>query len=63
VYVDGVLEATIDCYSAIETYQVPVFTKEWGTSGTHTIRIECTQTKNVASSGYWIGIDAFEYRQ
>src|SRR5207253_414367 len=30
-------------------------------SGTHTITIEVTGTKNASSQGYWIWVDAFDY--
>ena len=60
VYIDGVLDATVDLYSAEGKYQQVVYSKSALALGTHTIRIEVTGTKNVASGDTLIDIDAFE---
>jgi len=60
VYLDGVLDATVDLYSAVGTYQQVVYSKSGLVSGLHTLRIEVTGTKNPASADALIDIDAFE---
>jgi len=47
VYVDGVLVATINLYATTATNRAQVFAFNWGTNGTHTIRIV-----NLATSGH-----------
>jgi alpha-galactosidase len=61
VYLDGVLQATIDCYSSTDMYQQALYQKTGLANSSHTIRIVCTGTKNSRSSGRVIDIDAFRY--
>ena len=61
VYVDGVLAKSVDTYSATSKAQQKLFTVSGLTQGQHTLKVVVTQTKEGASSGYWIWIDAFEY--
>jgi hypothetical protein len=61
VYIDGVLQATIDTYSASSLYQQDLFTKSGMTNSQHTIKIVVTGTKNSSSSSTNIVIDKFAY--
>jgi len=60
VYVDGAISTTIDLYAPDEGWNVPIFSKSWNTSGSHTIRIEPTGSKNSKSSGTSIYVDGFQ---
>lgn len=44
IYVDGVLEATIDLNAATTTYRYVAFTKTWSSVGTHTIKVVAVGT-------------------
>ncbi|HLW96242.1 MAG TPA: hypothetical protein VKS25_12765 [Solirubrobacteraceae bacterium] len=58
VYIDGVLKQTaFDTYSASTTYQKADTLSSLG-SGSHTLKILVTGTKNASSSGNTISIDA-----
>jgi hypothetical protein len=60
VYVDGELKTTIDNYLApSQTGVVPYSIGGLG-SGTHTLTIEATGTRNSSSQGAWIWVDAFD---
>jgi hypothetical protein len=62
VSVDGGAPQTVDFYHSEPAYQnVPVVIYNTGTlvDGEHTLTIECTGTKNPASSGYGIVVDYF----
>jgi hypothetical protein len=60
VFVDGTLRATVDTYSATEQLRQTLFTLDGLPSGSHTIRIDVTGTRNPASGGAWIWVDAFD---
>jgi hypothetical protein len=62
VYVDGELKATVDTYSATTMSQTVMFSVDnlKPPNGTHTITIEATGTKNAASTGSWVWVDAFQ---
>ena len=60
VYVDGVFAQQIDLYSATETVQAPIFTASGLASGTHTLRVEATGTKNPASTTTRVNVDTFD---
>ncbi|MBI5197866.1 MAG: hypothetical protein HZA19_04575 [Nitrospirae bacterium] len=60
VYIDGVLDTTVDLYNPANLYQQVVYTKSGLVSGTHTIKIEVTGTKNAASGNDYIDLDAFD---
>ncbi|MBI5231866.1 MAG: fibronectin type III domain-containing protein, partial [Coriobacteriales bacterium] len=67
VYVDGVLQRNVDCYAPGSTnddfqWQVPLYTTNLLSEGTHTMEIVYTGTKNPAASGatYAIDVDAFD---
>lgn len=59
VYLDGVLKATVDNYSASTTTMVRGFTAQNLSSGTHTIMIKSSGTANAASSGKLTHFDSF----
>jgi hypothetical protein len=61
VYVDGVPKGQVDAYSASDQSKVVMYTVSGLASGTHTLNIEVSGTKNSASNSYWIWVDAFEY--
>jgi hypothetical protein len=60
VYVDGVLRETVDTYSAAQLRQNVLFDTAGLAPGPHTLRIEVTGTRNAASGGSWVWVDAFE---
>jgi hypothetical protein len=60
IYIDGILDTTIDQYSAAEVFQQIVYDKVL-TNGTHTIKGIITGTKNIASAGYYGSLDAVIY--
>ena len=61
VDLDGVpeIEQTVDLYSATTLYQQPVLQLTGLSDTTHTIDVEWTGTKNVASTGTYISLDKF----
>ncbi len=59
IYIDGTRVKTIDLYSSSTKVRQVVFTKSWGSSGTHTLEVRATGTKNSSSSGKRVDIDAF----
>ena len=56
-YIDGALVSTIDTYSPTGAYDVRTFSRIGLSEGDHTLEIRPTGTRNVASTGTWIGID------
>ena len=60
VYLDGALAATVDTYAPEVAVQAVVFTASNLASGTHTLTIDVTRTKNEASSDYYVVVDAFD---
>ncbi len=60
VYVDGILEATVDTYAATAQLQAVLFSTSGLGPGTHSLTIEATGTHTAASGGSWIWIDAFD---
>src|SRR5439155_10084518 len=63
VYVDGVVVSDIDTYSSFEQVQAMVFQTTGLAAGTHTLTIEVTGSKNPASVGTYIIVDAFDDAQ
>lgn len=55
VYVDGVLAATIDLYSAVAQPRMIVFTQSWGSSAAHTLQVRIKAT----SGRPRVDVDAF----
>jgi hypothetical protein len=60
VTLDGGTPENVDCYSAAETFQVRLWHSGALTDAAHTVVIAVTNTKNGASSGYNIVVDAFD---
>lgn len=58
VMIDGVDKGNFDLYSATPQYQV-ARTFDGLSAGQHTIQIRPLRTKNPASGGYWVVVDAF----
>jgi hypothetical protein len=59
VYVDGVIQGTIDTYAATAQAQASVYTASGLADGIHTLAIEDTGTHNAVSGGSWVWVDAF----
>ncbi|MCU1444485.1 right-handed parallel beta-helix repeat-containing protein [Cryobacterium sp.] len=59
VRIDGRLVATVDAYSATSTHSSALYTSPTGPRGQHTISVTRTGTKNAASTGTNLIIDAF----
>jgi hypothetical protein len=55
VYVDGVLAATIDLYSALSQPRMIVFSRSWASSATHTLQVRVKAT----SGRPRVDVDAF----
>jgi len=60
VSIDGGAETMVDEYSASRIGDVPVWTSPRLSSGTHTIRVRVTGTKQSASTNDWVTVDRFE---
>ena len=60
VSLDGGGPFTVDLYSALYLYQQGVYDTGPLTDGAHTLTIRWAATKNAASTGYLVNIDAFE---
>ena len=61
VYIDGALKATVDTYSSPSKAQTAAYTISGLAAGAHTIAVEATGTRNAASQGLWVWVDAFDY--
>jgi len=60
IIIDGAQAGLCDQYSPTNVHQVRVFSKADLGAGNHTFRVEWTGTKNDASTGTNINVDAFE---
>lgn len=61
VSIDGRAETVIDLYAPDENnHAIPIYTKAFGSSGRHTIRIAETGERNTASTGSAISLDGFQ---
>ncbi len=60
IYIDDVLESTIDLYSALLLTRFLVFEKTGLSAGNHTIKVVLRSDKNASSSGYNFYFDAFK---
>lgn len=58
VYVDGVLATTVDGYSATTQQAAVLYDTGTLTSGTHTVRLVNSGTKNPAAANAYVGFDA-----
>jgi Glycosyl hydrolases family 35/Beta-galactosidase, domain 2 len=63
VYLDGNLAATVDAYSANQVFQVVLYKATDLANGPHTLKIVVTGTRNPASQGAYIAIDAIDLTQ
>ena len=60
VYIDGVQKATVDTYATPSRAQVINYSISGLSSGSHTMTIEVTGTRNASSAGLWVWVDAFD---
>lgn len=61
VFIDNVLQTSVDQYSPTVLYQQELFTRSDLTSGSHTIKIVCKGTKNGGSTGFFVDVDFWSY--
>jgi hypothetical protein len=61
VYIDGVLQTTVDTYDPGQQSQAVVYTTPTLTASKHTLTIEVTGTHGGSGQSSWIWIDAFEF--
>jgi hypothetical protein len=59
IRVDGVVKGTVDTYSSPQQSQAVLYSVSGLPNGHHTLTIEATGTRNGASAGSWIWVDAF----
>jgi len=62
IRVDGVVKGTVDAYSSPQQSQAALYSVSGLPNGRHTLTIEATGTRNRASAGSWIWVDAFVSR-
>jgi len=60
VTVDGVVQPTVDLYSAATAYQQNVYAKAGLANAAHTLKLEWTGTKNAAATGTTVNLDALD---
>jgi hypothetical protein len=60
VSIDGGTETLVDEYSATRAGDVSIWTSPRLASGTHTIRVRVTGTKQTAATNDWVTVDRFE---
>jgi hypothetical protein len=60
VYLDGVLQGTIDTYSAGQQAQAVVYSLSGLGNVSHNLTIVAAGTHNANSGGAWIWVDAFD---
>ncbi|MBI5192680.1 MAG: hypothetical protein HZA08_04450 [Nitrospirae bacterium] len=60
VYIDNVLQATVDLYDPNQLNQQVLWSISNLANTSHTLKIEVAHIKNPSSVGYMIGIDAFD---
>jgi hypothetical protein len=60
VYVDGVLQATIDTYASPSQGQAVLYTAAGLTGGVHSLTIEVAGAHGAMSGGSWVWVDAFD---
>ncbi len=57
VSLDGGAETMVDLYATARTYTVLIWSAGGLAAGRHTLKVRVTGTKNVSSSGYYVGPD------
>jgi len=60
VYIDGILDRTVDCYDADEIPNMPVYSRAFSASGHHKLRIVVRGDRNPNSKGNAVFIDGFQ---
>ena len=60
VYLDGVLNATIDTYSASAQAQAVLYSVSGLGNASHSLTIVVTGTRDARSQGSWVWVDAFD---
>jgi O-glycosyl hydrolase len=60
IYIDGTQQTTIDNYKSSTLYRVPFYRKTGLASGSHTVKVVVSGTKNTSASDYYIYIDSIE---
>lgn len=60
VFLDGQLQSTVDTYASPYQAQAALFSASELAPGSHALDIEVTGTRNPASGGSWVWLDAFE---
>jgi hypothetical protein len=58
VYLDGVLVKTLDLYTSTDVFRQIAFSASFDSSTAHTIEVRVLSTKNAASSGKRVDLDA-----
>ncbi|MBF0431007.1 MAG: family 43 glycosylhydrolase [Fibrobacteria bacterium] len=61
IYIDGVLQEDVDCYSSSTQYQTKLYESPILAPGEHTMKVEVKGTKSASSTGTYVIVDAFEY--
>ncbi len=59
VYIDGMLQSTIDTYSSPAVAKAVVYTASGLTRGSHTFAINVMGSHSAASAGDWVWVDGF----
>src|SRR6185295_14910189 len=60
VYLDGILKDTIDTYSAVSQAQTALYSAAGLSNASHELIVVPTGTRNAASGGAWVWVDAFD---
>jgi hypothetical protein len=60
VTLDGGDPVFVDLYSADAVWKKPAWDTGTLAAGTHTVKIEWTDTKNAAATGFNVSVDAFD---
>ncbi len=60
VTIDGAAAGQIDFYSSTTRYKVLVYSAGERTNATHTLTIRCSNSKNTASTGFGMSVDALK---
>jgi hypothetical protein len=61
IYVDGIYQTSIDCYSGTSNYDVLLYETDTLSDGPHTLTVNVTGDSDKRSSGFEIICDAFAY--
>lgn len=61
IYLDGVLQTTVDLYAASTSHMNLVWTSPVLMAGLHTFGAECSGTKNASSSAVTVDVDMIEW--